>query len=137
MTDETKLMPEFDFELKFDRTECGSAQYTYYGLVTDYNSPADILIRWPECGFGRKVDNAAEKAEALAKEVVKRWNATPNSEAVGKMRQALDDARKTFQRYYELHMEKAPPDLVKAEANLRMAKMCETALLEKEHGGEK
>ena len=80
MTDKNAgLLPvsekKFNYELKYDRNECGSAGCTSYGLITDYHSPADILIRWPMHGFSRHVENAAEKAEELAKEVVKRWNA--------------------------------------------------------------
>jgi len=73
MTDE-KAMPDYDYELVFDPSECGSAAYTYYSLLTDYHSPADILIRWPTRGFSGHEDNAQEKAQALAHEVVRRWN---------------------------------------------------------------
>lgn len=61
---------DFDYDLVFDETEVGAAQYTYYGLLTDFQSPADILIR-----IDVRKDPDFEAATALAKEVVKRWNA--------------------------------------------------------------
>ncbi len=64
---------KFDYELVFDRSECGSAPCTYYGLVTDIHTPADILLRWPTKGF-RHADHAHETAEGLGKELVSRWN---------------------------------------------------------------
>lgn len=68
------ILPEYDYELRFDEEEVGAAACTHFGLVTDYGSPADILVRFPTVGFGRHVDGAREKAEALAKEIVRRWN---------------------------------------------------------------
>lgn len=96
MTPTPKLLPCFDYDLKFDVNECGSAPCTYYGLLTDYHSPVEILVRWKARGFsGAHADNAAEDAEALAKEIVKRWNAysTPapvQAEAVDVRREPLD-----------------------------------------------
>lgn len=62
---------EFDHDLVFDETEGGgTGMWGYYGLITDYLSPADILIR-----FKRGDDEEGTKTIALANEVVKRWNA--------------------------------------------------------------
>lgn len=66
-------MTVYDYDLVFDKEECGSAASMYFGLLTDYGSPADILIRWPTRGY-HQVDNAHEKAEDMAKELIKRWN---------------------------------------------------------------
>lgn len=42
--------------------------------------------------------------------------------------EALQKSADVFKSYYELHMEKSPPDLVKAEKNLRLATECKLAL---------
>lgn len=72
-----------DFELSFDPSEIGGGTFTYFSLGKDEGGGiADILIRWEQRGFGITVDGACEKAEALAKEVVTRWNGYPSALAL-------------------------------------------------------
>lgn len=75
--DKDKHTPQdYDFDLIFDEGEVGGYTDAYFGLITDYQSPADILIRFPRHERGCiEPDAPHNKAKALALEVVKRWNA--------------------------------------------------------------
>lgn len=68
----------FDFDLVLDEEEIGGGMFTYYGLMTDFGSPADVLIRWDT---DRRVQPEVKQVKAglLAKEVVERWNAYPKA----------------------------------------------------------
>lgn len=66
---------KFDFDLVFDPSEEGSAGwFTYYGLMTDFGTPADILIRLDDTR-GLSLEERRSRTDRLATEVVKRWNA--------------------------------------------------------------
>ncbi|MFA7238963.1 MAG: hypothetical protein WC091_02550 [Sulfuricellaceae bacterium] len=96
MTDKHSPTPDvrYDYDLVFDKTECGNSGGVSYGLLTDFHSPADILIRWPHKGFSHYAEGAQETAEALAAEVVHRWNThAAHKEAVAELVEALVEIR--------------------------------------------
>ena len=69
MTDPAPKPPEFDFALEFAESEQGSGGwFSYYSLLTDGGVPSDILIR------DDRRNRDENCTEALAKEVVRRWN---------------------------------------------------------------
>lgn len=68
---ELPMLLQFDYDLKFDEGEVGgTGTWSYWSLVTDYQSPAEILIR-----IDGRYGLDGEEASMLAEEVVKRWNA--------------------------------------------------------------
>lgn len=71
MTDKQQMpeVNEFDYELRFDRSECGGTGcWSYFGIMTDIQTVSEILVR-----IDRKHD--FDVAERKARELVKRWNA--------------------------------------------------------------
>lgn len=64
----------------------------------------------------------------LAARVVLDSAATESARDLGVLRTALGESAARFREYERLHMEKEPPDTLKAGRNRDMALMCERAL---------
>lgn len=90
----------YDFDLVFDESEVGGYTDTYFGLLTDYGSVSNVLVRFPRRLHGEEPDAPHQKARSLSIELLKRWNA--HDELVSALKNSMLSMAQAFDRIHSL-----------------------------------